>query len=448
MAMRTMQHNSRTNAKGRVHGTKHNDRNFDVSKADNIDQSRSHGNVYLNCYGDKSMTFDEVELKFYNENFGDLLAKTNANYIKNRHPERCKTMEEWKKNRRYCPEETTMQIGDMEKHVSRNELVQCFNEYDNRLHKWNKEHGRPFTTLTIALHVDEEVEHIQSRRVWHYHNNSGDLRIGQEKALAAAGVELPEPDKPEGRHNNRKMTFDAMCREMWLDIIQEHGIEVEREPLPDSKSKKSKDKEDYIREKYQKMIDKTEELQEQVDELKEQVETRQRDLYISKRLGGVESRRRLFKPDEVIIKAEDLEAFKKLAEETLPGIRDQAYELIDANREQQQRISDLQMQERFVKAELEKERRLRIRLQEQERRSIEAERMLECYQNNMHMDLFNDDGTPKSLLQVTAESIAYITTGEMILTERQKEQLRTAEEYYTKLEAEKLLRKHDKSRSR
>ena len=445
MAMRATQHNSRANTKGRVHGTRHNDRNFDTSKADNIDGDRSQGNIYLNYYNDKNMTFEQVELKFYEEHFGDLLAKTNANYIKNRHPERCKTMEEWKKNKRYCPEETTMQIGDINNHVFRSDLIKCFNEYSKRLNKWSNEHENPFTTLDIALHVDEAVPHIQSRRVWTYETANG-LRIGQEKALAAAGVELPDPGKPEGRHNNRKMTFDAMCREMWLDVIQEHGIEVEREALPDGK--RTLDKEDYIREKYQKIIDETEILQQQVEELKEQVNTRQNDLYISKRLSNVESRKRIFKPDEVIIKAEDLNALEKLAKETLPGIREQAYDLIDVNREQQQRISDLQMQERFTKAELEKERRLRIRLQEQERRSLEADRMLEYYQNNMHMDLFNDDGTPKSLLQVAVESIAYITTGEMILTERQKEQLKTAEEYYTRLEAEKLLRKHDKIRSR
>ena len=68
--MRTMQHNSRANAGGRVHGTKHNDRNFDVEKADNIDIERSAGNVYWNVYNDPTMTFEQAELRFYEEKLG------------------------------------------------------------------------------------------------------------------------------------------------------------------------------------------------------------------------------------------------------------------------------------------------------------------------------------------------------------------------------------------
>ena len=32
----------------------------------------------------------------------------------------------------------------------------------------------------------------------------------QEKALEELGVELPDPSKPKGKHNNRKQTFDAV----------------------------------------------------------------------------------------------------------------------------------------------------------------------------------------------------------------------------------------------
>lgn len=268
--MRTMTHNSRTNASGRVHGTKHNDRNFDVGKADNIDAAKVKDNEYRNCYGDSSMTFDEVELKFYTENFSHQLEKTNAKYIENRHPERCKTMDEWKKLRQYCPEETTRQIGKMESHESREKLVECYNDYYKQIQQWNRDHGKPFTVLDRAVHVDEAVPHIQERRVWHYKGDDGKWYIGQEKALQMAGVELPNPDKPESRYNNRKMTFDKMSRELWLDICKEHGLDLEREALPNGKH--NRDKEDMIREKYEEAIKETERLQAENSNLKKALE--------------------------------------------------------------------------------------------------------------------------------------------------------------------------------
>lgn len=251
--MRTMQHNSRANSKGRVHGTKHNDRNFDVGKADNIKTELSHLNYYENCYHDLSLTFEEAELKFYKENFGEQLERTNQKYIENRHPERCKTMEEWKMIRQNAPEETVMQVGKMEEHIGRVELFKCYSEYNHRLEAWNVAHGKPFTTLTKALHADEAVPHWQTRRVWHYNDSQGVLKIGQEKALAAAGVPLPDPSKPEGRRNNRKMVFDKMAREMWLDVLKERGLDIEREPLPPG-TPHNMEKEEMIRKKYENLL--------------------------------------------------------------------------------------------------------------------------------------------------------------------------------------------------
>ena len=43
-------------------------------------------------------------------------------------------------------------------------------------------------------------------------NRYGELCPQQEKALEELGFELPDPSKPKGKHNNRKQTFDAVCR--------------------------------------------------------------------------------------------------------------------------------------------------------------------------------------------------------------------------------------------
>ena len=71
--MRAMSHNSRTNSAGKVHGSKHNDRNFDTSKADNINPDPERKNLYWNCYRAKEVTFEEVELAYYKSAFGEML---------------------------------------------------------------------------------------------------------------------------------------------------------------------------------------------------------------------------------------------------------------------------------------------------------------------------------------------------------------------------------------
>jgi len=44
------------------------------------------------------------------------------------------------------------------------------------------------------------------------------------------GVPLPNPDKPKGRNNNRKQTFDAICRELLFEIAQKYGLHLDQEP--------------------------------------------------------------------------------------------------------------------------------------------------------------------------------------------------------------------------
>lgn len=116
----------------------------------------------------------------------------------------------------------------------------------------------------------------------------------------------------------------------------------------------------------------------------------------------------------------------------------------DYKQQEETMNAHIRQKERII-AERDRERRLRLMAEMQ---AADAERLIRYYQDNMGMDLWNDDGSKKSLLQITFESIVYITTGEMILTERQKEQLKEAEEYYAKLEEKTVQHKHDKSRSR
>ena len=57
----------------------------------------------------------------------------------------------------------------------------------------------------------------------------GEVAPQQEKALEALGFDLPDPDKPLSRRNNRKITFDATCRKMLFEIAKRHGLDLEEE---------------------------------------------------------------------------------------------------------------------------------------------------------------------------------------------------------------------------
>lgn len=313
--MRTMTHHGRGKGKnGHTFGTKHNDRSFDITGPEsNIDPELTPENLVWHYYIDemgipeepekdedieslycpmnwrlqamldeamgtdyaaedkarhfakkasaadgKAMTFEQAEVRFYEEHFSAQLKETNDNYRKHGHPERCKDMAAWKNARRNAPEESIFQIGDMHvtgEYADAAILRKCYEEYHSEEQKWNDEHGNPFTVLDVAMHVDEPEcpPHIQVRKVWHYKAEDGSLRLGQEKALERAGIELPDPSQAPGRRNNRKMTYDAMMREKWLDILERNGVKVERVPLPDRKRKGSRTHEQYLTDKYREM---------------------------------------------------------------------------------------------------------------------------------------------------------------------------------------------------
>lgn len=284
--MRSTTHHSRTNASGRVHGTKHNDRNFDVSRADNIDPSKSEQNWYRKLYPDIA-TFEEVEAKFYNDTFGTRLDEVNAKYRAQGHQERCCAMDEWRKKRQNAPEETIIQVGRkyddkgnvIDDFISGDRLLECYLDWSKRMHEWNDEHGNPFIVLDEALHMDEAVPQIHRRVVW-VAEVDGVARPGQEKALEAAGVELPHPDEMPGRRNNRKMTFDAMAREMWLDVLKEHGIEIERDPAPGKKH--NRDKEQVIQDTNRELMAENDSLKRKNAALQTQVAAQKKALSVAK----------------------------------------------------------------------------------------------------------------------------------------------------------------------
>ena len=100
--MRMTIHNGRAGKDG-AYNPRHNDRSFDISHAEHIDPERMPGNVYWNWTGKKDISFEDAERLFYEQHCRTHLDAKNARYVAQRHPERVRTMDEYRQNpRSYC----------------------------------------------------------------------------------------------------------------------------------------------------------------------------------------------------------------------------------------------------------------------------------------------------------------------------------------------------------
>lgn len=237
--MRATIHNGRTSNLG-AFTPKHNDRNFNINHAEHIDPERVKLNRYWNWTGNPETTFEAAEQAFYEKHIRKHLDAQNARYKAQRHAERVKSMDEYRKSPQTCPEEVILQIGKMGDTIPADMMARIIQEQIN----WEQQTFPGVRVLDVALHMDEQgAPHIHERRAWVYTDRDGNFAISQNKSLEQMGVELPNPDRPRGRFNNRKQMFSKRCREHLLQICREHGLEIEE--IPQEKSKSGRTLEDY-----------------------------------------------------------------------------------------------------------------------------------------------------------------------------------------------------------
>lgn len=226
---------------GKQKASKHNDRNFDTENIGHIDTERSAENRYINFiagYADR--TFEEMELEYYKNNYSEELNRINENYRKRRKYKQMKKMEDWLKNDpKRMPEEIILQVGNVKGTIDQNILMDCAKEF---FRKVDKKYSSNFHMLDLALHMDEQTPHIHGRGVFDYEED-GTKKIGTDKALEQLGIERPDPTKKVSRYNNRMQTFTEELRKEWYEILEEHGIEINKNTIPT----KHKDLEDYKR---------------------------------------------------------------------------------------------------------------------------------------------------------------------------------------------------------
>ena len=236
--MKLTRHNGRSGKHG-TYNPRHNDRRFDVENSEHIDAERARQNVYWDCYRgftthdfrenseQPDFSFEEIERMYYYEHYADHVNAQNARNEKTRHIERNRTVDDLLKNNKTCPEESIYQIGTMEESVPPETLAlivsEFYEEFENRF-------GSHIHILDWALHLDEGTPHIHERHVFDCENRYGELCPQQEKALEELGIPLPKPEQPKGKHNNRKQTFDAVCRIILFDVAKRHGLHLDQEP--------------------------------------------------------------------------------------------------------------------------------------------------------------------------------------------------------------------------
>ena len=244
---------TRHNGRAGTHGTynpKHNDRSFNLPNSEHIDPERAKGNIYWDCYhgirsaSDKdkqTAAFSDVEKMFYEIHYAHFVENQNARNAKIRHTERNRSIPDLLSSRKTCPEETIYQLGTLDEHASAEDLLSVVTEF---IEAFKTKFGDHVHVLDWALHLDESTPHIHERHVFDCENKYGEVAPQQEKALEALGFELPDPDKPLSRRNNRKITFDAACRKMLFEIAKRHGLELEEEA--EYGNRKYLEKQDFI----------------------------------------------------------------------------------------------------------------------------------------------------------------------------------------------------------
>ena len=280
--MKLTRHNGRSGKHG-AYNPRHNDRRFDVENSEHIDSQRVKKNVYWDCYRgyttqelrknpeQPDFSFEEIERMYYHEHYSDHVDAQNTRNKKTRHTERNRTVDDLLKNNKTCPEESIYQIGTVEESVSPETLAIIVSEF---YEEFEQRFGSHIHILNWALHLDEGTPHIHERHVFDCKNRYGELCPQQEKALEELEIPLPFPDKPKGKNNNRKQTFDAICRTMLFDISRKHGVHLEQEPSYGGRA--YLEKQDYIlmkqKEKLTQQKQKLEELTLKIDDLETLVE--------------------------------------------------------------------------------------------------------------------------------------------------------------------------------
>ena len=367
--MRMTIHNGRAGKNG-TYSPKHNDRQFDISSAEHIDPERMSGNVYWNWTGRKDVSFEDCERAFYEEHCRAHLDAVNQRHREQRHPERVRDMDAYRTARQTCPEETLLMIGNKNEYLPPRTLRAIC----EKLKDWEENTVSGLRVLDMALHVDEEgAPHIHMRRAWIYRDENGIESIAQSKALQAAGIPLPHPDKAAGRHNNRKQSFSAMERQALYEICRGYGIESLLEMQPRERSRSGREMEDYKAEQAEKRAKAAEMRAKMAEEKTRQAETsldkiKKAKTHAQKRTQQAQERAREQEGKNNALRATESEIRGKMEREQTT-----ARQLAEMNQKARQELQQVQKQLEVLKPYLSKAEQKQLEEQQKQQEQTRQE---------------------------------------------------------------------------
>ena len=177
---------------------------------------------------------EEAEKLLYEDIFREEMILQNEAYRKKGNYGRIWTLDEFRTSVRHRPSENLLQIGNKKIFLPPRDMWDAYRKY----HKWRmKNFGDVFVLVSVVVYMGD-APHIHERYVLCHTDENGVRHTAIDDALEQVGVGLPFPEVEEGQNNNRKMMFDRICREAWLDCVEEKlkafpRLELER-PDPDS----------------------------------------------------------------------------------------------------------------------------------------------------------------------------------------------------------------------
>lgn len=271
-------HGGRTTKSGKVFNANHNTFQKTRDGQSHINHDRTEQNILYRVENNKlkpCRSYDciEFEKKRYKELFRESLEAKNQRYIKQRHKERCRDIESLYRDPKKCPFELVLQIGKSDDEMTFEEKAELSKNINiNFISEIHKRYGRNIVPLDLSGHYDEISPHWHYRFLFVYQGKDG-LEPNQTKALEALGIERPDKTKPVSKHNNSLMTFTAETRELYYQICERHGLEIDREVKnPSQKHKEALEHKCEVLEQ---------EVQEK-DQLLEQMTAQIQALYIEK----------------------------------------------------------------------------------------------------------------------------------------------------------------------
>ena len=184
----------------------------------------------------------------YAQLFSESLSKQTERHIKGGHSERVRTMDQYRTAIRTCPEEILLQLGTREAYADPQAFIKAVSRWCQQMQATYGSHWR---LLDGALHFDESTPHCHIRIVWTAEGKDG-LQVSENQALKALGIQRPNPEQPEGKHNCPKQTFTRKSRELWIAAAREFGIEIE--DIPEMPGKATRTKEEFVAQKIRKEI--------------------------------------------------------------------------------------------------------------------------------------------------------------------------------------------------